>query len=57
MLSKNYLKNKNYKLHTFPLLLIKKKEEEKNPEKKDRRGCDCMVVEFITTCAITAYHH
>ena len=22
-----------------------------------RRGCDRMVVEFIATCAISAYHH
>jgi hypothetical protein len=24
---------------------------------RGRRGCDCMVVGFTTTCAITAYHH
>jgi hypothetical protein len=24
---------------------------------RGRRGCDHMVVGFITTCAISAYHH
>jgi len=25
--------------------------------KIERRGCDCMVVRFTTTCVISAYHH
>jgi hypothetical protein len=27
------------------------------PRKVDRRGCDHMVVEFTTTCAVSVYHH
>ena len=24
---------------------------------RGRRGRNCMVIEFVTTCAISAYHH
>jgi hypothetical protein len=38
-------------LHVHAILLLFANQE------GGRRGCDRMAVVFITTCAISAYHH
>jgi hypothetical protein len=44
---------------TFELKILKCIEITTSPSITERghRGCDHMVVEFITTYAISAYHH
>jgi len=37
-------------LHNF-------KSEKCNFKMRGRRGCDCMVVGFTTSCVISTYHH
>jgi hypothetical protein len=42
-------------------ICISKKNRQRNgqkeKDKRGRRGCDCMVVGFTTTYAISGYHH
>ena len=38
-------------------IFVLAKQEPQPSSVRDRRGRDRMVVEFTTTCAISAYHH